>query len=355
MDRIDEALVAMLMEDTVDALVMLDETGHIIRFNKGAENLFGYPAEEVIGQPLSALMSHKGTSSHLERIAQFVQSPDPARMMTVSNDIYGTRKDGSIFIARASISKFLSADGPIVAALFRNITEQKEVETALVQHNLELDAFAHTVAHDLKNPLGLLAGFADVLVSEIGEEDNKLNLLGEKIREYALRSIHIVDEILLLSSVRREDVVLEPIDMQPLLYEVLEQLQPVTNMYRGLIRLPERLPAAWGKTSWVEEVWINYLSNALKYGGSHPSISIGADLLEDGMVRYWVQDNGPGIPEEKQEDLFIEFNQLTQARTQGYGLGLSIVRRIVEKLGGEVGVESKHGEGSIFYFTLKKL
>lgn len=355
MDRIDEALVAMLMDDTIDALVMLDETGHIIRFNRGAENLFGFTAEEVVGQPLNALMSDKGASAHLEHIAQFVQSPDPARMMTVSNDIYGTRKDGSIFITRASISKFLSDDGSIVAALFRNITEQKEVETALVQQNMELDAFAHTVAHDLKNPLGLLAGFADVLVNAIDKEDDQLNLLGEKIREYALRSIHIIDELLLLSSVRREDVVLEPIDMQPLLYQVLEQLQSMTSVYHGLFRLPDRLPAAWGKVSWVEEVWINYLSNALKYGGNPPSISIGADVLEDGMVRYWVQDNGSGVPEDKQQDLFIEFNQLTQARTQGYGLGLSIVRRIVEKLGGEVGVVSTPGEGSIFYFTLKRL
>lgn len=355
MDRIDEALVAMLMEDTIDALVMVNDSGTIIRFNRGAESLFGCPAEEIVGRPLDALMSNDSANAHLERIKQFVQAPESARMMTFSNDIYGTRRDGSTFIARASLTKLFSDDGPIVAALFRNVTEQKEIEDALVQQNLELDAFAHTVAHDLKSPLGLLAGFADVLVSDLESKDEKLHLLGDKIREYALKSIHIVNELLLLSTVRREEVILEPLDMQPLLYEVLHQLQSMTSMYHGLIRLPERIPPAWGKSSWVEEVWINYLSNALKYGGRNPTITIGSDILDNNMIRYWVRDDGPGISEQEQQALFTKFTKLTQVHTQGYGLGLTIVRRIVEKLGGEVGVDSEPGVGSLFYFTLKSL
>jgi PAS domain S-box-containing protein len=354
-DRIDEALVAMLMADTINALVMIDETGTIVRFNRGAEVLFGCPAEEIIGQHLAALISLESAAAHEERIEQFLQSSDSARMMTLSNDIYGKRRDGSGFVARASISKFHTEEGALVAALFRNITEQKGLETALVQQNLELDAFAHTVAHDLKSPLSLLAGFADVLVSELEDEDSKVRLLGDKIREYAVKSIHIVNELLLLSTVRREDVMVEPIDMTSLLFEVLEQLQQLTSHYHGLIRLPERLPAAWGKVSWVQEVWINYLSNALKYGGHQPTICIDAEELDNGMVRYSVQDSGPGISEDEQYDLFTEFTKLSQVRTEGFGLGLSIVRRIVEKLGGEVGVESKPGEGSTFYFTLKGL
>jgi signal transduction histidine kinase len=107
-----------------------------------------------------------------------------------------------------------------------------------------------------------------------------------------------------------------------------------------------------GHGPWVEQVWINYISNALKYGGSPPYVELGAAAQSDGMVRFYVHDNGQGISPEEQAQLFQEFIRLGQTRAGGHGLGLSIVRRIVEKLGGEVGVESEIGQGSIFSFTL---
>jgi signal transduction histidine kinase len=98
-------------------------------------------------------------------------------------------------------------------------------------------------------------------------------------------------------------------------------------------------------------VWVNYVSNALKYGGRPPRVELGA-TPQDGVVRFWVRDNGAGLTAEDQERLFTEFTRLHQVRAEGYGLGLSIVRRIIEKLGGDVGVESEVGKGSTFYFTL---
>jgi signal transduction histidine kinase len=103
----------------------------------------------------------------------------------------------------------------------------------------------------------------------------------------------------------------------------------------------------------VEEVWVNYISNAIKYGGQYPHIELGATVQTDGMVQFWVSDRGHGISEEDQDRLFVPFTQLSEVRVRGHGLGLSIVRRIVEKLGGEVGVESTIGEGSTFYFSLR--
>jgi signal transduction histidine kinase len=109
-----------------------------------------------------------------------------------------------------------------------------------------------------------------------------------------------------------------------------------------------------GYTTWVEEVWVNYLSNAMKYGGRPPQIDIGATPLDNGMIRFWVKDNGDGIPPEKLPELFTRFKRLNTLRATGHGLGLSIVKGIVEKLGGEVGVESENvpGKGSVFSFTL---
>jgi two-component system sensor histidine kinase/response regulator len=99
-------------------------------------------------------------------------------------------------------------------------------------------------------------------------------------------------------------------------------------------------------------VWANYISNAIKYGGRPPHIELGATAQDDGMVRFWVRDNGAGLTPEEQTRLFIPFTRLDQVQVKGHGLGLSIVRRIVGKLGGQVGVESQVGQGSVFSFTL---
>jgi len=119
------------------------------------------------------------------------------------------------------------------------------------------------------------------------------------------------------------------------------------------IVLPPAWPPASGYGPWIEEVWANYLSNALKYGGDPPCVELGAIGQPDGRVRFWVRDYGPGLTREQQAHLFVPFARLGRAR-EGHGLGLSIVRRIIEKLGGQVGVESAGvpGQGSLFYFTL---
>jgi two-component system sensor histidine kinase/response regulator len=112
---------------------------------------------------------------------------------------------------------------------------------------------------------------------------------------------------------------------------------------------------AVGYAPWVEEIWVNYISNAIKYGANPPHIEIGADPQTDGEVlRFWVRDHGPGLTPEQAAQLFTPFVQLHQVKATGYGLGLSIVQRIAERLGGTVGVESQPGQGSLFFFTLPK-
>jgi signal transduction histidine kinase len=124
---------------------------------------------------------------------------------------------------------------------------------------------------------------------------------------------------------------------------------------RAEVVMPNVWPVAQGHASWVVEVWTNYISNAIKYGGTPPVIELGADEQADGMIRFWVRDNGPGLTEEQCACLFQEFARLDQHQEiEGHGLGLSIVRRIVDKLGGAVGVESDVGEGSVFFFTLRR-
>ena len=112
------------------------------------------------------------------------------------------------------------------------------------------------------------------------------------------------------------------------------------------------MASALGHAPWVEEVWANYISNAIKYGGTPPRIELGGNRDGGGMAHFWVRDNGPGLDEQQLGQLFQEFSRVTPANAEGHGLGLSIVKRIVERLGGEVRVSSAIGQGSTFGFTL---
>ncbi|MBN1814543.1 MAG: GAF domain-containing protein [Anaerolineae bacterium] len=233
------------------------------------------------------------------------------------------------------------------------IGELRQYTVSLERQNAELDAFAHTVAHDLKNPLSGLTAFSTMLETEGTDMTNEAILQDIRIiARNAQRMGNIIDELLLLASVRKqEQVESKPLDMAPIVAEAQERLSSMIAQHRGEVTAPDEWPVAVGYSPWVQEVWVNYISNALKYGGRPPRVELGA-MAQDGTVRFWVRDNGEGLTEEEQENLFTEFTRLHQVRAEGYGLGLSIVRRIVEKLGGDVGVESEVGAGSVFYFTL---
>jgi PAS domain S-box-containing protein len=241
----------------------------------------------------------------------------------------------------------------------QDITERKDAEAERERLIADLDAFAHTVAHDLKSPLNGISGFAEILADELGnrlDEDDRLII--RRIIQSSNRMRSIVEELLLLASVRSlGEVTMMRLKMEPMIQRALERLDYLIERSQALITLvePEAWPAAMGYAPWVEEVWVNYLGNAIKHGCSAsepPRIELGAEAENSVMVRFWIRDYGPGISPEDQGKLFTPFTQLGDARTEGHGLGLSIVRRIVEKLGGQVGAENAAGGGSVFSFTL---
>ncbi len=247
--------------------------------------------------------------------------------------------------------------------------------------NAELDAFAHTVAHDLKNPVTTLIGFGSLLQRRFDDlSDEKRGFYLGVINQNSHKMSNIIDELLLLSSVREvEDIELDVVDMATVVDEAQARLRYMIEEKQAEIVAPAHWPhSVLGYAPWIEEVWVNYMSNAIKYGGCPdegmcPVVELG---FEDGPdagadsaplrcadsegadpiahVRFWVRDNGNGLTPDEQARLFTPFERLHQVRVEGHGLGLSIVRRIVEKLGGGVGVESKVGYGSVFSFTLPK-
>lgn len=241
-----------------------------------------------------------------------------------------------------------------------DITDRKRMEEELRRfnaelqaRNAELDAFAHTVAHDLKNPLHLIIGYADVLAENYAQLSVETVVEALQFILKTCRKLNsITDNLLLLSQVRQQDIAVEPLDMEGIVAEAQLRVSHLIDHQTG-ISAPARWPRAVGYEPWVEEVWANYLGNALKYSGRPTRIELGGEVQPDGLVRFWIRDNGDGIPPAQQSRLFTAFYQPTPS-SSGHGLGLSIVKRIVERLGGAVSVHSSGvpGEGCTFSFTL---
>jgi signal transduction histidine kinase len=246
--------------------------------------------------------------------------------------------------------------GPIAIALdnARRVETLRGQAAELQTRNAELEAFAHTVAHNIKNPLQIVLGYARSSLKRFDQLD------GPAMRDNLYAIAHagqklnnIVDELMLLAGLRETlGVSAQPLDMAEIVIEACGRLAELMESYAADIVMPVTWPSAVGYGPWVEEVWTNYISNAIKYGGQPPRVELGATADGENQVRFWVRDNGPGLAPEEQARLFMPFERLNQAQIQGHGLGLSIVRRIVEKLGGQASVESAPGEGCTFSFTL---
>lgn len=249
------------------------------------------------------------------------------------------------------------------------ITQRIQIEDELKAQNAELDAFAHTVAHDLKTPVSVINNYAGML------RKYPERISSEKQREYldtvfrqGYKMTSIIDSLLTLSRVRnKKEVDVAPLDMDEIVNEAIGRLSKTFRKQEFNITVFNKpLPIAIGYAPWVEEVWVNYISNALKYGGQPSSIELGGSAMPDGNIQFWVQDNGRELSLNEQTDLFTPFERLHRSsiKLEGHGLGLSIVQRIVTRLDGEVGILNKGNcdkddcdkddcdKGNRFYFTL---
>jgi signal transduction histidine kinase len=233
-----------------------------------------------------------------------------------------------------------------------HLLELQSVE--LEAQNRELDAYAHSVAHDLKTPLTTIVGMSGLLNS------GAISLAPEQIKESsavinrtAKKMSAIIDALLLLASVRRtDDINPSIINTKELAEEACQRLKQVAAQHNAKIDFVGEWQHAMGYSQWVEEVWVNYISNAIKYGGAPPHIHLGCTKLDGNLIKYWVRDHGVGISITRRPELFIQFSRLDPRSSEGHGLGLSIVKRIIHRLHGDVGYEEAYGDGSIFWFTL---
>ena len=341
---------------------------------------------EMSGYEVCATLKNDAHTRHIPIIfiSALNATTDKLRAFTAGGVDYITKPfQVREVIARVNTHLTLTSLQVQLAHANQELAHQLEVLThsnrELTIRNQELDAFAHTVAHDLKSPLTFLKGYGELLIEEYA------TLPRSEILHYAKKMVNgttkldsIVDNLLLLASIRTTEIATTPLDMHAIVNEAQQRLSPMLAQYQATLNMPTTWPHVMGYAPWVEEIWVNYINNAIKYGGDSdlnipPHVELGFDppsqlpansppgkattcdyeaVSHPGNIRFWVKDNGPGLSAEAQARLFMPFERLHQTNINGHGLGLSIVRRIAQRLCGEVGVESQFGLGSTFYFAL---
>lgn len=229
----------------------------------------------------------------------------------------------------------------------------------LVRRNEELEAFGHMLAHDLRGPLAAILAQTEVMADDLRglresgavSEDLLDDLVNVRIAAQGMNET--IDAMLLLAGVVGTDLSLEVVRMSTIIDDALSRVASLSRRVKAEVEVEADLPIVIGYAPWLEQVWCNLIGNGLKYGGTPPVLALGASPRSDSMVEFWIRDNGPGIPEASLRRVFEPFTRLSPDREGGYGIGLSIVERIVTKLGGEVGARRLSRGGSEFFFTLR--
>ena len=345
-----------------DGVIVVDMSDRIVDVNQAFGRIINADREELIGNQFkrfSKLFLNKGSE---ERAADSefltettIRTNNGSKYFEVKySPVTNTRHQliGRIFLLHDISIRKRALDNAFESnTRLRNeiVSKEKLIE--------DLDAYARTVAHDLKNPISGVIGLTEFIKDDIlnQNQDQAFELL-DMLHEQGHKMLKIVDELLLLSRIRKEDIQLVKVDMQSIVNEAINRIYKHHEDRKATFELPETWPEVMGHPQWIEEVWSNLISNAIKYGGKPPKIVMGSEKMDNNCYRFWIQDNGNGLPVESFEKLFTDFERLGKKNVEGHGLGLSITKRIIEKLGGQVFVSSENipGKGCVFSFTLQE-
>lgn len=346
-----------LMDMAADAMLIVEADGRILRVNPAASRLFGYTQEAMAGLFIEDLMPQRFRAAHGQRRAKYADQPE-RRTMGALLEIFGLRQCGSEFAADVSISPI---EGGRVLATVYDISARKHLEAeqlrmiqALEAANEELKNFAYVVSHDLKAPLRAIGSLADWIAVDQkdrmdAEGQEHLGLLIQRVR----RLDALIDGVLSYSRVGRVQEKPVSIDLQALAREVVDSLAPPAHI---VLRVSEDLPVIRAEKTGMQQILQNLIANAIRYLDK-PQGCIRIDCIEqdEDNWRISVSDNGPGIAERHFERIFQLFQTLNpRDRVESTGVGLSIVKKIVDQSGGRIWVESTLGEGSTFHFTVPK-
>ncbi|MFN7953671.1 MAG: ATP-binding protein [bacterium] len=327
--------------------VLVSKTGTIRLVNAVAERTFGYPREELIGQPVEILVPERPRGLHPRHREEFWKRP-VARPMGAGRHLYARRKDGREVPVEIGLSPLVTDEGSAVLTSVVDITERLQAERALAQANRdltrkndELEQFVYTVSHDLKSPMVTISGFAGHIAASAAElgHDGLLDAAG-RVERAALRLRKTLDDLLDLSRAGRTVDELVRIDLHQLLGAAVAEHASTLERVGLQVEVARELPIIHADPGRLREVFDNLLTNAIRYasGEGAARVRIGG-ARGGGEARLYVEDDGPGIPAEFHDRVFGLFVRLASAG-EGSGVGLAIVKRILEAHRGRVWIES---------------
>lgn len=350
------ARLAAIVASSPDAIVTQSLDRRVLSWNDGAERMYGYRAEEIIGMSMATIVPQ----DRLDEVDAYQKLAfESGAVWDVESE--RKRKDGRIINVSVSLATIRDRHDRItgVSTIERDISDRvratAELEAAnkqLWEQNEEMELFTYTVSHDLKSPLVTIQGFLGILEEELpdGASEDARGAM-RRIDQAARRMTSLIEDLLRFSRVGRLEYKHVDVELNPLIADVVEAIDP--DERPGFEIQP--LPVVKGDVDRLRQVFENLIGNAVKYGApkaGEARVVIGAEAADD-EHRIFIRDNGPGIPPQHHERIFRLFERL-DGSSGGTGIGLALVARVVSRHGGRVWLESVPGQGATFWLALPK-
>jgi two-component system sensor kinase FixL len=370
-----------VLEAAPDAMIVVDHQGTLVYVNGEAEKLFGYPRAELLGQPVEVLMPEVYRGGHAARRDAYVSHPR-TRPMGQALQIVARRRDGGEFPADVKLSPLPTSSGLLVTAAVRDITDRKKAEerlrtyarhleelqasverknVELEQRNRELEQFAYVSSHDLQEPLRKIVAFGDRLKTRYAPalDERGLDYLA-RMQSAATRMQQLINDLLEFSRLTTRGRQFQPVDLSRIVQATVADLEVSIERAGGRIEVGD-LATIDADALQMRQLVQNLIGNALKFRrpGAPPEVKVwgipapGAAAGDAPMYELRVRDNGIGIDKKYAERIFTVFERLnSREQYEGTGIGLAICKKIAERHGGTISVESEAGRGSTFVVRL---
>jgi PAS domain S-box-containing protein len=355
--------VEVIVNNAPSAVIVIDGDDNILRWNSKAEKIFGWTAAEAVGQRIDEMIiPERFRKSHRAGLRHYLKTGEGPLLNNLI-EVSAVRKDGSEFPVELGISSVKSGGKEIFIGFMNDISARRIAEDRIRSTNLqlessnrELESFSYSVSHDLRAPLRAINGYTQILMKDY---EANLDPRGKQMMASVLSNVkrmgQLIDDLLSLSRFGRAELKRQKTDMNRLVQNVVTEMGRHSDLTKTKIEV-KPLPPAMVDQTLMMQVMNNLISNAVKYSarGKNPEVEVGA-LQDDGETVYYIKDNGTGFDMKFYDKLFGVFQRLhDNTEFEGTGVGLAIVKRIIDRHNGRIWAESEPGKGATFYFTTNK-